>query len=234
MILKAYVVPHPPIILSEVGKGEEKKIQKTIDSMNYMSDEILKLRPDTIIITSPHALSFRDGFYIGRGEKLIGSLSKFGIFDVKEEVDVDNELAKNIMEFNTELSLVYSEKYDDGLDHGSLIPIRFIHKKYKDFKILLVGLSGLAGEQHYKLGKLIEQSVKNLSRRAVFIASGDLSHVLKVDGPYGFEKEGPEFDKMILDILSRGALEELFHIPEEISQKAAQCGLKSFQLWSFL
>ncbi|NLW41953.1 MAG: AmmeMemoRadiSam system protein A [Tissierellia bacterium] len=230
MILKAYVVPHPPIILSEVGKGEEKKIQKTIDSMNNMADEILKLRPDTIIITSPHAPSFRDGFYIGKGEKLIGSLSRFGIFDVKEEVDVDNELAKNIMESNTELPLVYSKKYDDGLDHGSLIPIRFIHKKYKDFKILLVGLSGLAGEQHYKLGKLIEQSVKNLGRRAVFIASGDLSHVLKVDGPYGFEKEGPEFDKMILDILSRGALEELFHIPEEISHKAAQCGLKSFQI----
>ena len=29
-IVGAFIVPHPPIILPEVGKGEEKEIQKTI------------------------------------------------------------------------------------------------------------------------------------------------------------------------------------------------------------
>ena len=67
----------------------------------------------------------------GKGENLIGSLSQFGVFNVREEVEVDTELAKEIGELNTKLPLVYSERYDDGLDHGSLIPIRFIHKKYK-------------------------------------------------------------------------------------------------------
>lgn len=230
MILKAYVVPHPPIILSEVGKGEEKKIQKTIESMEKIAKEIAEIKPDTIIITSPHAPAFRDGFYLGKGENLIGSLSQFGVFNVREEVEVDTELAKEIGELNTKLPLVYSERYDDGLDHGSLIPIRFIHKKYKDFKILLIGLSGLTDEAHFKLGQLIERAITNLDRKVVFIASGDLSHVLKADGPYGFEKEGPEFDEMIIDILSRGAFEELFEIPIEISENAAQCGLKSFQI----
>ena len=27
-IIGAFIVPHPPIILPEIGKGEEKKIQK--------------------------------------------------------------------------------------------------------------------------------------------------------------------------------------------------------------
>ena len=31
-IIAGYMVPHPPIILPEVGRGEEKKIQKTMDS----------------------------------------------------------------------------------------------------------------------------------------------------------------------------------------------------------
>lgn len=33
MALKAsFFVPHPPIIIPEIGKGEEKTIQSTIDS----------------------------------------------------------------------------------------------------------------------------------------------------------------------------------------------------------
>ena len=31
-VVAAFAVPHPPIILSEIGRGEEKKIQKTIDA----------------------------------------------------------------------------------------------------------------------------------------------------------------------------------------------------------
>ena len=27
-IIAAYIVPHPPIILPEIGKGEERKVQK--------------------------------------------------------------------------------------------------------------------------------------------------------------------------------------------------------------
>ena len=31
-ILAAVMVPHPPLIVPEVGRGEEKKIQKTTDA----------------------------------------------------------------------------------------------------------------------------------------------------------------------------------------------------------
>ena len=31
-ILGAFVVPHPPLIIPEVGKGQERGIQKTIDA----------------------------------------------------------------------------------------------------------------------------------------------------------------------------------------------------------
>ena len=32
MILGGVVVPHPPLIIPDVGMGKEKEIQKTIDS----------------------------------------------------------------------------------------------------------------------------------------------------------------------------------------------------------
>ena len=32
MLSKAYIVPHPPIILSEIGRGQERVIQNTVNA----------------------------------------------------------------------------------------------------------------------------------------------------------------------------------------------------------
>ena len=63
-ILAAFAVPHPPIILPEVGRGEEKKIQKTIDAYETVMAQAAQLQPDTLIITSPHAELYLDYFHI--------------------------------------------------------------------------------------------------------------------------------------------------------------------------
>ncbi len=59
-LLSCYLMPHPPIIVPEVGRGEEKKIQKTIDSLNTVSGSIKEKKPDTIVVVTPHGYVFRD------------------------------------------------------------------------------------------------------------------------------------------------------------------------------
>ena len=73
-------------------------------------------------------------------------------------------------------------------------------KKTFDGRIVRIGLSGLPYEMHYKLGKLVQRAADNLCRKIVYVASGDLSHKLQEYGPYGFAKEGPEYDARIMDI----------------------------------
>ena len=46
-ILGAVQVPHPPLILPEVGHGEEKRIQSTIDAFEAAAKFIADLKPDT-------------------------------------------------------------------------------------------------------------------------------------------------------------------------------------------
>ena len=41
-ILAAMVVPHPPLIIHEVGRGEEKRIQNTIDAYQ----KAIKINPN--------------------------------------------------------------------------------------------------------------------------------------------------------------------------------------------
>ena len=67
-----------------------------------------------------------------------------------------------------------------------------------------MGLSGFSALDHYRLGQCVAEAVEALGRRAVFVASGDLSHKLKADGPYGFAPEGPVFDQAVTDTMASG------------------------------
>lgn len=40
MIAGAYMVPHPPLIVPEVGRGQEKNIQNTIDAYHEVGRSI--------------------------------------------------------------------------------------------------------------------------------------------------------------------------------------------------
>ena len=51
-ISAAFMVPHPPLIVAEVGRGEERKIQRTIDAYGEVARRIGALRPETIVVIS--------------------------------------------------------------------------------------------------------------------------------------------------------------------------------------
>ena len=85
-ITGAYMVPHPPVIMAEVGRGEEKKIQKTIDAFTEVGRRIGNLRPDTIIVTSPHAHMYSNYFQISSGKNVHGDMKQFRTTDRKSVV----------------------------------------------------------------------------------------------------------------------------------------------------
>jgi len=79
-------------------------------------------------------------------------------------------------------------------------------------------------------GQLIAEAAEITGRKTVLIASSDLSHKLKNDGPYGFCQEGPEFDGLIAKALADGDFLALFKIPGELRERAAECGYNSLMI----
>ncbi|MDD3001626.1 MAG: AmmeMemoRadiSam system protein A [Candidatus Riflebacteria bacterium] len=233
-VLKAFAVPHPPVILHEVGQGREKDIQKTIDAYEQVAKEISEAKPDVIIIISPHATMFSDYFHISPGKGARGDFSRFGARQVQFSVSYDEELAKTIDAVCRKASFpggIAGER-EPTLDHGTTVPLYFIDKYCKDYKIIRIGLSGLDLHEHYKFGELIAKSLKQLNRKAVVVASGDLSHCLKEDGPYGYKAEGPKYDKKVMEVLSSGALDKLKEFDEMFCMQASECGHRSFVIMS--
>ena len=233
-ILGAFAVPHPPIIMPEVGHGEEKKIQATIDAYRTAMQQAAALKPDTVIITSPHTTMYADYFHISPGAKASGNFAAFRAPQVEIEVTYDTELIKALSAEcdKRHISAGTLGERNASLDHGTLIPLRFLGEYTTSFNVVRIGLSGLSAATHYALGKCIADVVDKLGRRAVFIASGDLSHKLKPDGPYGFAKEGPLFDTECVNDLATADFLHLLSIDAELAEGAAECGVRSFWIMS--
>lgn len=232
MSLKAaFMLPHPPLIVSEIGEGREEDIIKTKTSYEKVTEEIKNINPDTIIISSPHTKTYSDGFYISKGDSLTGTFEHFGAKQVSFKEEIDNELVEEIEKCNDEnYKILYETRDDIELDHGTMVPLYFIRKRNIKAKIIVVGLSGLPLIEHYRFGMLLQKAINNSNKRVVYIASGDLSHKLQTYGPYGYAKEGPEYDKQIMEVCGKAKFLELLKFKPEFLEKAAECGHRSFTI----
>ena len=229
-ILAAYMVPHPPMIVPAVGRGSEEQIRATTRSYEQVAEEIAVLKPDTIIITSPHSVMYADYFHISPGKGARGDFGQFRASQVRFEEEYDTELVAAIAQAAGAQGFpagVMGER-ERRLDHGTMVPLYFIRQRYQGGKIVRIGLSGLPLSEHYRFGQIIREAVDRLGTKAVFIASGDLSHKLQDYGPYGFAQEGPQYDERIMDVCSRAAFGELFDFDETFCDRAAECGHRSF------
>lgn len=232
MIIGAVMVPHPPIAVHEIGKGEEEKIQATLDSFDAVADYIAEQKPDTIILTTPHTVMYRDWFNISGGSEAYGDFSRYRAKNVSFHVNYDTEFVARLEELCREESFPAGTDYDRDpeLDQGTMVPLYFINQKYTDYKLVRIGLSGYPLTMHYKLGTLIQRAAMESDKRILFVASGDLSHCEKEDGPYGFKPEGPEYDERIMNDMSSASFGNLMRYSDAFLDKAQECGHRSFTI----
>ena len=229
-VIAAYMVPHPPMIIPQVGRGSEKQVLKTIQSYEAVASEIALLRPETIIVTSPHSVLYADYFHISPGNHASGDFGSFRAPEISFRKQYDTELVRALCAITTAEDFPAGTlgERDKHLDHGTMVPLYFVDRQYTDYRLVRIGLSGLSIADHYTFGMLLRRAVENTGRKAVLIASGDLSHKLQTYGPYGFAKEGPEYDRRIMEVAGRAAFGEMLEFEENFCDKAAECGHRSF------
>lgn len=226
------MTPHPPVLLPEVGRGREKEIAATGRSMRAAADQVAGWKPDVLIVASPHTILYGDYFHIAPGKAAVGDMTAFGAPQVRIQVEYDTLLRDEIVRRAQQADLKAGTlgQREPELDHGVLIPLYFLRKAGITCPIVRMGLSGFSPLAHYRLGQCIAEAVETLGRRAVFVASGDLSHKLKADGPYGFAPEGPKFDETVTRAMASGDFLQFLTMNPALCERAAECGLRSFQI----
>lgn len=241
-VVIAVAVPHPPLIVPGVGHGREREIQATVDAYREAARRIAALEPQTIVVSSPHTAMYLDYLHIAPGRGASGTFAQFGDATDGSSVTYDEELVAELCRLARESDLPAGTagERERCLDWGVLVPLHFIQEAYDElrasgrepapYRVVRMGISGLGPLDHYRMGQLVQRAAATLGRRVAYVASGDLSHKLAADGPYGFAPDGPVFDELACRALGEGAFLDLLTADPGLCERAAECGLRSFQI----
>ncbi len=140
---------------------------------------------------------------------------------VKNTIQNLETLGKKLKEKTPDVILISSPHPDWGFN----VPLFFLAKDFKG-EIRRYLLGGKTPEFYFEEGKKFYNTLEDNKKYAV-IASGDLSHCLKEDGPYGFTPDGPEFDKALIKYLKNKNIEKFLKL-DDYFPEAGECGLRSF------
>lgn len=214
-------VPHPPILIPEIGRGEELKCRASLDAYAEIAKRLVQAEVETVIIVSPHTPIVKGGITLLTDDTVQGNFAMFGVSKVKLSFAGDSALIAKFQQGLTEAVPIHGL-----IDHGALVPLYFLKKAGWDGKVVLLGMPIERPEEY---GRRLGQILAELPGRYALVASGDLSHRLKEDGPYGFDAAGPEFDQAIKKALQRDP-KKLIHLDDDLVEKAGECGFRSLRL----
>ena len=140
---------------------------------------------------------------------------------IKKTIEALEKLGKKIKEIKPDKIIVSAPHPDWGFN----VPLYFLAKDFKEeIKTYLIELE--SPQFYFEEGKKVYKELEKTKKYAL-IASGDLSHCLKADGPYGFNPDGPKFDKALIEALKKKDIEKILKL-DEMYPEAGECGLRSF------
>lgn len=237
MISYGLLSPHPPVLIREIGGSRSEKLQATQTNMHQVCGELLATEPDCIVFLTPHGNVFRDCISYLSMDKLEGTLDDFGQPNIGARLSNDWEMILAISELAPQKGIEFigiSEEIaghhnlNGRLDHGILVPLYFMQQAgMKEIPILAISIGLLDKQQLYTFGKIIREASNRLEKKVAVVASGDMSHALKEEGPYRYHPDGPRFDQAVKQALSEEDFAAVLQIPAELRENARECGYPS-------
>lgn len=141
---------------------------------------------------------------------------------VKKTIESLEYLEELLKKVNPDSIIISSPHPEWGFN----VPLHFLAPSFKggEIKTYLIGLESPAF--YFEKGKKTYQDLKKNKKHAL-IASGDMSHCLKEESPYGFHADGPKFDQALIEFLKKKDIKNFLKL-DEMFPEAGECGLRSF------
>ena len=225
----ACISPHPPIIVHEVGRGREREVQRTIDALEQVAADIGVHRPETVLLMATHGPLNPGAFVLLTAPEAQGDFARWGAPEVSLRFQTDRDLIEAVREEagRSELPLDAAAAWDDGLDWSVTVPLYYLHCGMSAAPLTPMNVSFLSARKHFELGQAVRRALDRVGRRAVIVASADLSHRLSEDGPYGFDPAGPELDRRVQEAVASWDAEALLTMDEAFRERAGDDAVAS-------
>jgi aromatic ring-opening dioxygenase LigB subunit len=229
----AALMPHPPVMLPLIGRGRELDAERTLAGSQALQGRIAALpgggRPDFLVVLSPHQPYVPGVLLMNTAPELEGSLKRFGAPELKVRLTtalkVEAALAAHLAAAG--LPGVEAAVPDLTPDHGTQVPLLILSQVLPQLPpVILINPCGLEPAQALALGRALASfQPPDPALTGALLASGDLSHRLSQDGPYGLHPGGPAFDRELLAALAAGNAENMLAgwTPKRLAD-AGECG----------
>ncbi|MDD2807773.1 MAG: AmmeMemoRadiSam system protein B [Patescibacteria group bacterium] len=224
----AGILPHPPVLIPEIGKDHVKKLAKTQAAFKALEQDLYAAKPDSILIISPHGNVLNDAFNINLCSDYKANFKDFGDFGLELSFHSDYMSIQQIRaadESNDKVPIVLTS--EENIDHGFSVPLYFLTKHLKSLPIIPVTYSNLDYQQHFEFGDFLYQQLSKINKRFAVIASADLSHKLSKTAPAGYLAKAKDFDKKIVEMLRKKDVDGFLKIDPAAVKEAEVCGIRS-------
>jgi AmmeMemoRadiSam system protein A len=218
------LVAHPPILLTEVGGAQSERVRATADAMRELDGILSAVDAALAVVVSPHSPSSMTSLPVRRASHAAGDLARFRAPQIRVEAEVDVRLAAALVVDGQRagFSLTWAEETE--LDHGVVVPLHSLARTMANKRCIFLGVSGWPLYRFVEFGAWLQGRLRD--RSAILIASGDLSHRLTADAPYGFRPQGPVFDRLVIDALRARSWEQIEALDPDLVEEAGECGLR--------
>ena len=233
-IVLGVVSPHPPIVVPEIGEQDVERVRATRDGLQQMAGLVADIRPDTVVIVSPHGPVLRDAMTLMASPILEGNFREFGIAGTSLRYGNDLRLVNRTVEeaakrdvnvFAADARRAATSSFADSLHYSILVPLYYLKLAGVESRLVAGTTGPLSEDRLFAFGQAVEAASRELGIRIVYIASGDLSHRLTDGAPAGYDPMGKVFDQKVVDALSSADVRALRELDPELIERAGECGL---------
>lgn len=223
----AAVTPHPPFLIPAIGQDAAARLEKTRVAFQHLEEDLYVVRPQVIIIISPHSSYYPDAFVANADNEFTSRFDAFGDLTTKKTWRGTPDLAARLAHQGNVRTTPVRLVSEPNLDYGASVPLFFLTAHLPECRILPVGFSQASPKEHLQFGELIKEICQESNQRIALIASGDLSHTLTADAPGGYKPEGTQFDQTLQELLVERNTVGMANISPELIAKADECGYRS-------
>jgi len=218
----AVLMCHAPIVVPPIGGLRKPDCAETTRAMREAARALVAHEPQLIVLVSPHAPRHQQSWGLVSAHELRGSFARFGFPQVDLRVRGSSQAADAITLAARGYGLSTRELPGDPLDHGTLVPLYFVHEAGYRGPVVVIAppLPGLQTEVLF--GEALREAASSLGERWAVLASGDMSHRLTTDAPLGYDPRGLRFDETFVEFVRAGDLRSAIGIDPGLADTAAE------------
>lgn len=223
MLVFSAITPHSPLLIPTIGKEHRESLAQTLDAYRILEEHLYTTKPDTIVLISPHATYYPDGFSCNVAPDYTGELKEFGDHGTTVQAKGDALFIDHVHRHMREVQQPFSLMSEEKLDYGMTITLSFLLNHLPTTKIVPLSISGLSMQQHATFGQELMQVIHAETRRIALIATSDLSHAIHESASGGVADAGPTFETAVKEAVTKMRPDPIMALSAETLKDAKQC-----------